>query len=333
MISLIATVLNEAESLRRLFESLRAQTRFPDEIVMVDGGSTDATRTLLEHYVTQFPLRVLVEPGCNISQGRNRAIAAAQGDLIVVMDAGVRLHPTWLDAITRPLREDAAVQWVGGFFQADMTTPFEVAMSATVLPLVDEISPATFLPSSRSVAFRKSAWERVEGYPEWLDYCEDLIFDLRLKQAYPQPGTFVFAPEALVDFRPRGTLRSFYKQYYYYARGDGKADLWRKRHAIRYGTYGIAAPLLLLLASLVHPLWWLVLLVGAVVYLRQPFQRLHKLLPQADPHLQPRTFPQRLRLWAWLPVIRVVGDVAKMMGYPVGWRWRLQHRPPTKIGS
>jgi hypothetical protein len=35
-----------------------------------------------------------------------------------------------------------------------------------------------------------------------------------------------------------------------------------------------------------------------------------------------------------IPVIRVVGDFAKMAGYPVGWRWRLQNNPPdwAKLG-
>ena len=60
---------------------------------------------------------------------------------------------------------------VAGFFRADPHSPFEVAMGATVLPLRDEIDPATFLPSSRSVAFRKAAWQAVGGYPEWIDYC------------------------------------------------------------------------------------------------------------------------------------------------------------------
>jgi len=37
----------------------------------------------------------------------------------------------------------------------------------------------------------------------------------------------------------------------------------------------------------------------------------------------------RLKVWLLIPVIRVVGDVAKMLGYPVGWRWRLQQRRST----
>ena len=51
-------------------------------------------------------------------------------------------------------------------------------------------------------------------------------------------------------FVPRESLRSFWTQYYRYARGDGKADLWRKRHAIRYATYFVAFPALIGHASL-----------------------------------------------------------------------------------
>jgi hypothetical protein len=407
MISLIATVLNEGDHLHRLMRSIVAQTQAPDEIIIVDGGSRDHTVALLQEYARTLPLRVIVEAGANISRGRNVAIAAAQGDIIAVTDAGVVLAPDWLAQITRPLVEDAALVWVGGFFDAEATTPFELAMSATVLPLVDEIHPATFLPSSRSVAFRKTAWSAVGGYPEWLDYCEDLVFDFGMRELVasgqwsvavgkivlsaeyrvhsgeatsddlpassqsaagsqlPVSGTepsaishqqsatdgknpvptnanhslttshqplatnrFAFVPEARVAFRPRGSLWSFFTQYYRYARGDGKADLWRKRHAIRYATYLVAAPVGLVL-GLLHPLGWLLLLAGAIVYLRQPYRRLAKLTRQPANAALIGSPVDRLKVWFLIPVIRVVGDVAKMLGYPVGWRWRLQQRRST----
>ncbi len=321
MITLVATVLNEGDSLRRLMGSLVAQTRAPDEIVIVDGGSRDHTVAVLQQYAERLPLRVIVEPGCNISQGRNRAIAAAQGDIIAVTDAGVSLEPDWLERITRPLLENPDIQVVSGFFQADPHSAFEAAIGATVLPLRDEIDPATFLPSSRSAAFRKRAWEAVGGYPEWLDYCEDLVFDLRLKQIAPP---FAFVPDALAHFRPRSSLRAFYNQYYLYARGDGKADLWRKRHAIRYITYLVVAPLILLLGLAVHPLLWALVMPGAAVYLYQPYRRLPVVLRRSPP----LSTAAVLYAIALVPVIRVVGDVAKMIGYPAGVYWRLARRPP-----
>jgi glycosyltransferase involved in cell wall biosynthesis len=336
MITVIATVLNEGESMNRLLQSLVAQTHRPDEVVLVDGGSRDDTVAIIQRYADRLPVRVLVEPGCNISAGRNRAIAAAQGDIIAVTDAGVALAPDWLQHLTQPF-DDTNVQVVGGFFEADPHTLFEAAMGATVLPLADEIDAATFLPSSRSIAFRKEVWARVGGYPEWLDYCEDLVFDLRMKQITP----FVFAPNALVYFRPRGSLGAFYKQYYRYARGDGKADLWRKRHAIRYLTYLVAAPLLLLLGWLIHPLLWALYLPAAAVYLYQPYRRLpmvlrkyregtandHRSHPAApSPSIRVRSFLYVIPL---LAIIRMVGDVAKMLGYPVGVYWRLTQHPPN----
>lgn len=321
MITLIATVLNEGDNIHRLLDSLVRQTRQPDEIVIVDGGSTDQTTATIQSYTDRLPLRLLVEHGCNISAGRNRAVAAAQGDIIVTTDAGVVLEDTWLERLIQPLLADPALEVAGGFFLAEANTVFEAAMGATVLPLPDEIDATTFLPSSRSVAFRKAAWERVGGYPEWLDYCEDLIFDLRLKAS---GVPFAFVPGAVAHFRPRTTLRSFYRQYYRYARGDGKADLWRKRHAIRYVTYLVVLPAILLLGALLHPLLWGLLLPGGAAYLYQPYRRLPVIMRRAG-----RTSPGDWLYAALLvPVIRVVGDVAKMAGYPFGWRWRLQHHPP-----
>jgi hypothetical protein len=36
---------------------------------------------------------------------------------------------------------------------------------------------------------------------------------------------------------------------------------------------------------------------------------------------------ERVQAILWVPVIRVTGDVAKMLGYPVGWLWRLRRLP------
>jgi len=329
MISLIVTTLNEGPAIRRLLDSILAQTLPPDEVVIVDGGSTDDTVAQIEGYADRLPLRLLIAPGANISQGRNRAIAAAQGDILAVTDAGTRLEPVWLEAITRPLRQDPDVMAVAGFFVPDPHTAFEVAMGATVLPTLAEINPSTFLPSSRSLALRRRAWEAAGGYPEWLDYGEDLIFDFNLRKLY---GPFAWAPQAIVHFRPRGSLRAFFRQYYRYSRGDGKADLWRRRHAIRYTTYLVATPLLLSLGWWLHPAFWLLWLCGFAAYCSTPYRRLRAAWrrPLADGrHLGAAA---RLYTLALVPLIRVTGDIAKMVGYPVGVMWRLQHRRQARPG-
>jgi glycosyltransferase involved in cell wall biosynthesis len=324
--AIIATVLNEGESIRELMDSLAAQTQLPDEIVIVDGGSTDDTADLIRQYADRLPVRVIVQPGANISAGRNTAIRETDADIIAITDAGVRLDPAWFARITAPLLADESCEVSCGFFVPDVANAFEAALAATTLPLADEIDPATFLPSSRSVAVRKSAWARVGGYPEWLDYCEDLIFDLRLKASGPP---FAFVPDAIAHFRPRRSARAYFRQYYLYARGDGKADLWRKRHAARYLTYLAVLPAGLALALAVHPAFLLGLAAGGVVYIRAPLRRLPRVLHALEATSSKRLSPAR-RAGAWLriPALRALGDIAKMLGYPAGWRWRLGHNPP-----
>lgn len=321
-VSVIATVLNEGESIRRLMDSLCAQTRQPDEVVIVDGGSRDTTVAVMESYRDRLPLKIIVEHGANISRGRNVAVSHAMGDILAITDAGVRLIPTWLENLTAPFEHDSALNVVAGFFLPDPHTVFEAAMGATVLPQVEDINPATFLPSSRSVGVRRSAFEAVGGYPEWLDYCEDLIFDLRLQKRF---APFKFAPDALVHFRPRESIGAFYKQYKLYARGDGKADLWRKRHLIRYFTYLVAFPVLILLALIVSPWFWGLLILGGIVYCRTPLRHLPRVM-QSLP-FKPSTLDW-VKAAAWIPVIRAVGDIAKMIGYPIGLRWRRENHPP-----
>ncbi len=319
-VSVICTVLNEGQGLRGLLDSLAAQTYPPDEVIFVDGGSTDNTVALLESYAAagKLPLKIFTAPGANISRGRNIAITAASGPIIASTDAGVRLDRRWLELLLQPFRRAEPPEVVAGFFIPDPHSSFEVAMGATVLPAVTDVNPATFLPSSRSVAFLKSSWARVLGYPEWLDYCEDLIFDFRLRDT---AGPFAFAPQAVVYFRPRSTLRAFFKQYYQYARGDGKADLWRKRHGMRYATYLVALPLLVFLGAIRSRRWWWLgaLLAGGGMFFK-PYRRLLSLW-------QPLPVPQKIQALLWVPIIRITGDVAKMMGYPAGWKWRRTHLP------
>jgi len=314
-ISLVATVYNEVSSIQSLLDSIAKQTRLPDEMVIVDGGSTDGTVALMQRLVPNLPfiLRVISSPGLNIAQGRNMAIANAAYPVVAVTDAGVFLDPHWLEALVAPFEGQNSPDVVSGFFSAAPQTHFEAILGAITLPGLTEIDAASFCPSSRSVAFTRKAWERVGGYPEWLDYCEDLIYDFGL---YDAGFKFVFVPEALVYFRPRPNVRSFWRQYYRYARGDGKAGLYAFRHLLRYGTY--AALFISLILTFVRSPWWLLLGVAVLAVLSwEPVRRLNAALRDA-----------RLVDYLYAIVLRIIGDVAKMCGYPAGLVWRLQGNAP-----
>ncbi len=306
-ISLIATVKNEADNIAALLDSMLAQTLPPDEIVINDNWSSDATPAIVQRYIAAgHPIR-LVRGGSNIPSGRNNAIRHARGAIIASCDAGLTLPPRWLETITAPLRHgDADV--VGGFYQPAPRSLWELALGATNYPEANEIDPASFLPAGQSVAFTRAAWDAVGGYPEWADTCEDLIFDLALKR---RGYRFAFAPDAAVRFRPRESLRAYWRQYYSYARGDGVANLFPRRHAFRYISY--LGPLLLALL-LRRPRLALLILPVIAGRSYRPYRRLWRRIG----HLSPC---ERLITLALPPIIRVVGDVAKMCGYPAGvWR-------------
>ncbi|HEX5415052.1 MAG TPA: glycosyltransferase [Chloroflexota bacterium] len=308
-VSVVVTVRNEESTVDDLIGSLLAQSRQPDEIVISDGGSIDGTVGTVESWIARgAPIRLLRCPGANIAAGRNRAIEAASGEIIACTDAGTRLDPRWLEKIVAPFAQGYDVAM--GFFHAAPQSLFERALAATTLPHADEIDPTKFIPSSRSIAFSREAWARVGGYPEWLDYCEDVIFDLGLRDAGLR---FAWVPDAVVYYRPRGTLAAFARQYYLYARGDGKANLWPRRHAVRYLAYTLA-PLALVLGFWYKRLW-LAAAIGAGLYLCMPYRRLAR---DSDD----LTLGERLLAAALIPLLRGTGDVAKMLGYPVGVSWR-----------
>ncbi len=314
MITVIIPVLNEADNICGVLEALMRQTLPPDEVIVVDGGSTDDTVELLTPFLYKLPLLILSRPHGNISISRNLAVRVAHNEIIAATDAGTRVHPTWLAEITAPLRTDKTIQMVGGFYQIQANTLLQNAIGAIDSRLPDQIDPQHFLPHSRSIAFRKSAWQQVGGYPEWLDYCEDLIFAWRIKFGYNLPTAF--APNASLAYEPSRTLRQFFWQYFRYARGDGKAGLWWKRHSLRYFVYLILLPLTLLAGATIHSGLFLLLVVLGFVYVYKPLLRLRHLTSSP------------LALF-WIPVVRLVGDIAKMIGYPCGLRWRFSHQLPN----
>lgn len=316
-VSLICTVRDEADNIAALLDSMLAQSRPADEIVVNDCLSRDATPAIVRRYAERYPQVRLVTGGLNIPSGRNSAIAHARGTIIACTDAGLTLDPHWLAAIVAPIEAGLADQ-VGGFFRPAPRSLFELALGATNYPEAGEIDPARFLPSGNSMAFRKEVWVRVGGFPEWASHCEDLLFDMAAERAGFRRA---FVPGAVVHFRPRHSLAAFARQYFFYARGDGVAGLWPRRHAIRYATYAVLIALLGLIAGRprARPLALALIALGGGAYTRAAYRRLW-------PQLRGRPLAQRLAALALVPLIKLVGDAAKMAGYPVGRRMRRGHR-------
>ncbi len=306
-ISLVATVRDEAGNLAEWWTSILGQSRLPDEVVVVDGGSSDGTVEQLWSLAERapFPARIEVCEGCNIARGRNTAISLASYDVIAVTDAGCVLGPYWLEKIAAPLEADPGTDLAAGFYQPLTAGFFEEVSACATLPLAWEVREARFLPSSRSLAFRRRVWEAAGGYPEWLEIGEDMYFN----HAWKKMGfRHALARDALVYWRMRRNPGSVLKQYFRYARGDGEAGMYPRRHLIRFATYGwlafcIASPRGRRLAAPTA--------AAAVFYAGRRWLRI-------PAYMEGRRFREKAAAVPCVALLVPAIDLAKMAGYLAG---------------
>ena len=175
-VSICITVFNEEKSVSALIESLLKQTKKPGEIIIVDGGSEDRTVEIIRHCQKKDRrIKLLVESG-SVAHGRNVSIELAKYPIIASTDAGCVAKKNWLEKITEPFKHKE-VGLVAGFYHMAAKNSMQKAMNVYHGVLPRHFDPTSFLPSARSVAFRKKIWEKVGGYSEKLDKAgEDTLF-------------------------------------------------------------------------------------------------------------------------------------------------------------
>src|SRR5215213_9150725 len=135
-ISLVVPVRNEEESLARLVSSIRRQTRQPDEVLLVDGGSTDRTVALARELAEGDARFRVVEAGqASPGRGRNVGAAEARHPWIAFTDAGIGLDPEWLERLAEQVEVEPETEVVYGNFDPATRTFFErCAAIAYVMP-------------------------------------------------------------------------------------------------------------------------------------------------------------------------------------------------------
>lgn len=157
-ISVVIPAYNEADFITSCLNAIYSQTRAPDEIIVVDNASSDATSNIV---ATSFPEVILLyEPVRGTARARNRGYNHAKGDVIVRCDADCRPEPDWIERI-ESLFQNPRLQVVTGpteFYD----TPFK---STAVLLRCNDIMVKhlgytfTYGPNH---AFRKNVWKRIQ---------------------------------------------------------------------------------------------------------------------------------------------------------------------------
>jgi len=259
-ISLVIPVRDEATSLPALWQSIQAQSRSPDEIVFVDGGSTDDTVSLAEGLADGDPRVRIIEAGdATPGRGRNVGIAAAAHDWVALTDGGIVLDPTWLEELVRARDGEPSAVVVCGHHEPLITSFFaRCAALAYVSLLRDTPAGKVRGPFIASSLIHRSAWAAAGGFPD-IRASEDLIFFSRLEALGKE---MAWAPAAVVWWEPRSSLVATYRRFYAYSTAAVLAGRHRDWHHQVIRKYLLGVPFFVM-AVRKHSGWSALPLAGA----------------------------------------------------------------------
>lgn len=314
-VSVVVTVLNEAETVTALINALARQTLLPERVVITDGGSSDGTLDTIQHHKTHTPFELVsaVIPG-NRSVGRNVAIEKyVKTPLVAITDAGCVPDEHWLQQLVETAGSSGAAVVAGYYDTQRPATLFQLAAAPFFLVMKDKVNSATFLPATRSMLLEKAAWSHAGGFDETLSDNEDYAFAHELKTAGVR---MAFAQEAIVFWSPPKSVSQFCKTIFRFARGDVVAGLYRPKVVLVFLRYvfGIVLFCWLLSQGVGLTVWFV--MVAVMGYSVWTVIKLGK-------YMSPLA-------WAWIPVLQVLADLAVLAGSMIGCGRKLEQLLPMQ---
>lgn len=188
-ISVIVCAHNEASYLPACLYSLLGQTRVPDEIIVVNNASTDATGEAAR----QVPgVRVIDEPRKGLTVAREAGRQATTADLLVYVDADCRAPLTWLARVERRFSADRTLLALSApyrFYDWDwwgrtLIRAYDLTLAPATQLLVKYILGLGTIFYGGNFAVRRAALERIGGFDTSIEFHgEDTNVGRRLFQA------------------------------------------------------------------------------------------------------------------------------------------------------
>jgi len=339
-ITVIVPCRNEAAHIRHFLEGLLAQDLdgFEWEAVVADGMSDDGTRVILEEYARREPrIRVIENRGRIVSTGLNEAIRAARGEIIVRMDVHTEYARDYVRRCVEVLEETGADN-VGGPARTHADGCLAKAVAAAYHSAFSCGGARFHDPGYEgpvdTVAYGcwpRKTFERVGLFDETLVRNQDDELNLRIVRA---GGVVWQSPRIRSWYRPRGSLRALFRQYFQY--GFWKVAVIRK-HKLP-ASWRHLVPGLFVLANVALPGLWAVGRLAGAAWLAEPARALW--LAQAAAYgvacaaasiLAAR---KQWRLLPLLPVVFATYHVSYGLGFLAGvghFILRPQPRQPGKL--
>lgn len=220
---LVTTCKNEIDNFPQWKQDVLSQTKQPDEICIVDSESTDGTKEELTTWAKEDHRVKWISQNCSPACGRNNAVSISDAEFLISTDMGCRLDLRWFEEMCNPFETIPEVDVVAGNYMADvqsLSTPVAWAAYYIQDGCKATLRPG-FLPSNRSVGYRRLIWNKLGGLPEDLSFAGDdtvmgiLLFHLQRKTIY--------VDEAIVYWRRYARWQDYCKEQYRYGYGNGEA--------------------------------------------------------------------------------------------------------------
>lgn len=193
-VSVIIPTYNRASYVREAIDSVLNQTYKDIEIILVDDGSTDGTREVVQPYIDKRKIQYFYQENLGPSATRNAGLKLATGRYIKFLDSDDFLYPEQIERQVADTKEEPDAVSISDFC---VLKPNGTMTNMEIYLVKRELQFASFVESNRGVihAFLtpKHLIDRVGGFDETLSNCEDLDLWIRILQegAYMKHLSFV----------------------------------------------------------------------------------------------------------------------------------------------
>lgn len=267
--SVIIPVYNRPEEIVELLESLTLQSsKSKLEIIIIEDGSSVSSKDVIEPYFHQLDLHYYYQENQGPGPARNHGASKAKGDYLVFFDSDCIIPSNYFNVVIEHL-EEKPLECFGGPDKAHpFFTPIQKAISYSMT------SPITtggirggkkkldkFYPRSFNLGITKKAFNQLEGFSE-MRFGEDLDFSMRAEKA---GLTISYMEDAYVYHKRRTKFKAFYKQVF--NSGIARIDLSLKHPGtlklvhLLPSVFALGYPLLILLALVINPAFWLLAII------------------------------------------------------------------------
>ncbi len=215
--SIIVPVYNRPDEVDELLESLTRQTFKQFEVIIVEDGSKNDCRGVVEKYSDALDIHYYYKDNSGPGQSRNYGAGRAKGDYLIVLDSDVVLPEGYLQAVEDELKANPCDAFGGPDSAHHSFTDVQKAISYSMTSFFTtggirggKKKLDKFYPRSFNMGIRRDIYQQLGGFSK-MRFGEDIDFSIRIFKAGCSCRLF---PEAWVWHKRRTDMRKFFRQVY-----------------------------------------------------------------------------------------------------------------------